>query len=113
GTLVVKAPRETQNKVGQLLSGLRGAGGLQVSIETRFVTVQDNFLQEIGVDLRGLGDQSGGVGVIGKGGVQTATGVVPITFDDVFFGVPGAPGAAGSATVGTQGPQGIGSGNDT
>ncbi|MCG3133497.1 MAG: hypothetical protein HMLKMBBP_00675 [Planctomycetes bacterium] len=101
GTLVVKAPRDTQGRVSQLLSGLRGAGGLQVSIETRFVTVTDNFLQDIGVDLRGLGDQSGGLGIAGKGGVPIpgGGGVTPVTFDDVFFGSAGAP-------------QGIGSGND-
>jgi general secretion pathway protein D len=96
GTLVVKAPRETHAKVQQLLSGLRGAGGLQITIETRFVTVSDNFLQDIGVDLRGLGDQSGGVGVPGKGGVQTGTTVTPVTFDDVLFGSAGTPAGIGT-----------------
>jgi type II secretory pathway component GspD/PulD (secretin) len=97
GTLVVKAPRETHKKVQSLLSGLRGAGGLQVSIETRFVTVQDNFLQDVGVDLRGLGDQSGGVGVPGKGGLPGAAGTtVPVTFDDVFFGSAATPAGIGT-----------------
>lgn len=99
GTLIIKAPRETHGKVQQLLSGLRGAGGLQVSIETRFVTVADNFLQDIGVDLRGLGDQTGGVGIPGKGGVQSGGTTVPVTFDDVLFGTAGTP-------------AGIGTGND-
>lgn len=99
GTLIVKAPRTTHAKVQQLLDGLRGAGGLQVSIETRFVTVSDNFLQDIGVDLRGLGDQSGGLGIPGKGGIQTGTGTTPVTFDDVLFGSTGTP-------------AGIGTGND-
>jgi type II secretory pathway component GspD/PulD (secretin) len=101
GTLVVKCPPATHAKVQQLLDGLRGAGGLEVSIETRFVTVQDNFLQEVGVDLRGLGDSSGGQGVPGKGGIPGAGGITtPVTFDDVFFGSSGSPG-------------GIGTGNDT
>jgi type II secretory pathway component GspD/PulD (secretin) len=86
GTLVVKAPPETQGKIQNLLDGLRGAGGLQVSIETRFITVADNFLQEVGVDMRGLGDDTGGISV-------------PVTFDDLFFGSAGAP-------------EGIGRGND-
>lgn len=97
GTLVVKAPAATQAKVQSLLAGLRGAGGLQVSIETRFVTVSDNFLQDIGVDLRGLGDQSGGVGVAGKGGINGPGGtLVPVSFDDVFFGTAGAPASVGT-----------------
>jgi len=101
GTLVVKAPRATHKKVQQLLTGLRGAGGLQVSIETRFVTVTDNFLQDVGVDLRGLGDQSGGVGLAGKGGLPgTAGTTIPVTFDDVFFGVPGATDVRTDSTVG-------------
>jgi len=92
GTLVVKCPAATHVKVQQLLDGLRGAGGLQVSIETRFITVEDNFLQDVGADLRGLGDQTGGLGVKGKGGLAGAGGVVtPVTFDDVFFGTPGVP----------------------
>ena len=101
GTLVVKAPPATHKNVQALLDGLRGAGGLQVSIETRFLRVSDNFLQEVGVDLRGLGDQSGGVGIAGKGGVPGPGGLsVPVTFDDVFFGSAGSP-------------SGVGTGNDT
>src|SRR5204862_5080363 len=95
GTLVIKCPAATHAKVQQLLDGLRGAGGLQVAIETRFVTVQDNFLQEVGVDLRGLGDNSGGVGVAGQGGIKTGAITSPVTFDDVFFG-GNQPGSAGS-----------------
>jgi Flp pilus assembly secretin CpaC/predicted TPR repeat methyltransferase len=97
GTLVVKCPATTHVKVQQLLDGLRGAGGLQVSIETRFITVQDNFLQEVGADLRGLGDQTGGLGVPGRGGVAGPGGVItPVTFDDVFFGSPGTPAGGGT-----------------
>jgi Flp pilus assembly secretin CpaC len=97
GTLVIKCPAATHAKVQQLLNGLRGAGGLQVSIETRFITVQDNFLQDIGVDLRGLGDNTGGQGVAGKGGLKGPGGITsPVTFDDVFFGSPGNPGGIGT-----------------
>ncbi len=92
GILIVKAPPATHKKVQDLLDGLRGTGGLTVSIETRFITVEDNFLQDIGVDLRGLGDQSGGLGLRGKGRLET--------FDDVLAGSPGTP-------------AGIGTGNET
>ena len=106
GTLVIKCPAGTHAKVQQLLDGLRGAGGLEVSIETRFVTVQDNFLEEVGVDLRGLGDNTGGSGVKGRGGIKGPGGVTtPVTFDDVFFGSPGNPNPTGQDSIGT--------GNDT
>jgi len=91
GTLVVKAPASTHAKVRKILSDLRNTAGMQVSIETRFITVADNFLQDIGVDLRGLGDDSLGGGLPGKGTRQT--------FDDVLSGTASAP-------------AGIGTGND-
>ncbi len=98
GTLVVKAPPSTHGKIQDLLDGLRGAGGLQVAIETRFVTVEDNFLQEVGVDLRGLGDGTGGIGVPGQGGIAGPAGItIPVTFDDLFFGSAGTPGGIGTA----------------
>jgi type II secretory pathway component GspD/PulD (secretin) len=83
GILLVRAPRETHARVQGLLDGLRATGGLTVTLETRFITVQDGFLQDIGVDIRGLGDQSGGVGLAGKG--QTRR------FDDVLTGTQNAP----------------------
>jgi len=89
GILIVKAPVSTHSKVRELLDGLRASGGVTVTLETRFITVEDNFLQDIGVDLRGLGDQTGGVGVPGKG-TQT-------TFDDVLFGTPANPIGVGTS----------------
>ncbi len=89
GTLVVKAPVATHQKIRKLLSDLRNTGGMQVSIETRFVTVSDNFLQDIGVDLRGLGDDSLGTGTAGKG--------TNATFDDVLVGSAAAPAGFGTA----------------
>jgi len=88
GILLVRAPRETHAKVTNLLDGLRATGGLTVNLETRFLTVEDNFLQDIGVDIRNLGDQSGGLGVAGKGDT--------IRFDDVLTGTPNAPAGIGT-----------------
>ena len=92
GILIVRAPADTHLRVQSLLDGLRATGGLTVQIETRFITVEDTFLQDIGVDVRGLGDQSGGLGIRGKGTLET--------FDDVLSGTPGSP-------------SGIGTGNET
>lgn len=97
GTLIVRQTPEKQRLVRNLLSDLRKNTGIQVKIETRFIEIENNFLQDIGVDLRGLGDDSGGVGVAGPG--------TNAPFDD--FGPVGGTG------VGTPGnPVGIGTGND-
>ena len=67
GTLVVRQTPENQRAIRELLTNLRRTTGLQVAIESRFISVQNNFLQDIGVDWRGLGDNTGGIGVPGKG----------------------------------------------
>ncbi len=89
--LVVKAPPDAHQRIRELLDGLRATGGLTVSLETRFITVEDSFLQDIGVDVRGLGDQSGGLGVRGKGRRET--------FDDVLSGTQGAPAGIGTSSL--------------
>ncbi len=65
-SLIVTQTAEVQAKVGSLLHDLRKASGVHVDIQARFLTVEDNFLEEIGVDFRGLGDQSSS-GIPGKG----------------------------------------------
>ena len=79
GTLVVRQTPENQRAIRRLLSDLRQSTGIQVQIESRFISVENNFLQEVGIDFRGLGDNSGGVGAPGQGTIAP--------FDD--FGLPG------------------------
>jgi type II secretory pathway component GspD/PulD (secretin) len=105
GTLIVRQSPDVHALISQLLSDLRSAGGLQVSIETRFLTVEDNFLRDVGVDLRGLGDQSGGTGMPGRGPFEP--------FDDLFSGTPSNPSgvpvgsSANPASIGTSNTSGI------
>ena len=63
---VVIQTAEVHEAIDQLLADLRSATGIQVDIESRFLEVEDNFLEEIGVDFRGLGDQSSS-GIPGRG----------------------------------------------
>ena len=51
--IVVHTPR-VQQEVQQFLQNLRSFTGSMVSIETRFLTVSDNFLEDVGVDWRGF-----------------------------------------------------------
>ena len=63
-------------RLGALLDKPVGAGhdpaldrdscGIQVDVESRFLKVTDNFLEDIGVDFRGLGNSSS-EGVPGRG----------------------------------------------
>jgi len=55
GTMVVNQTPEVHDKIKKLLDSLREATGIMVDIQARFLTVEDNFLEDIGVDFRGLG----------------------------------------------------------
>jgi type II secretory pathway component GspD/PulD (secretin) len=58
-TLLVVADPSLQNQVAQFLNDLRKFAGLVVNIESRFLSVTDNFLRDVGVDIRGLGGTKG------------------------------------------------------
>jgi type II secretory pathway component GspD/PulD (secretin)/tetratricopeptide (TPR) repeat protein len=60
GTMVVNQTPEVHEKIQQLLDDLREATGIMVDIQARFLTVEDNFLEDIGVDFRGLGSPGKG-----------------------------------------------------
>lgn len=66
GVLYVRADRETLDAVGKLLNELRRHVGIQIDIESRFLSVEDSFLEDVGIDLRGLGNQSA-QGLAGRG----------------------------------------------
>lgn len=50
GKLVVRTTVSNHRKVERLLEQLRKGTGMMVTVETRFVDLQDNFLQSIGID---------------------------------------------------------------
>lgn len=86
GILIIKHSDGVHGQIRELLRGLRKSAALMVALEARFLLVEDNFLEDIGVDFRGLGDNSQGTGVPGLG-----TGV---SLDD--FGASGSPGGVGT-----------------
>ena len=55
GTMVVSQTPEVQDMIQKLLNDLREATGIMVDIQARFLRVEDSFLEDIGVDFRGLG----------------------------------------------------------
>lgn len=56
GHIIIVQTRDVQKKVAAFLEGLRNLSSSMVTIETKFMTVGDNWIQEIGVDFRGLDD---------------------------------------------------------
>lgn len=92
--LIVRHTRETHAKIRKLLGDLRQAVGILVDIEARFLKVEDSFLEDVGVDFRGLGDQAAG-GIPGRG-LENRSG---FRFDD--FGQPQQTSPAAPGTVGT------------
>lgn len=55
GAMVVNQTPEVQAQIASLLEDLREATGIMVDIQARFMKVEDNFLEDIGVDFKGLG----------------------------------------------------------
>lgn len=97
GTLYVRADAETHAAVENLIRELRRHVGIQIDVEARFLRVEDSFLEDVGVDLRGLGNQASqglsGRGLEKKGNRQNAG------FDD--FGPRQQQNAAVPGIVGT------------
>lgn len=96
GVLYVRADKETHQELDQLINELRRHVGIQIDIESRFLKVEDSFLEDVGIDLRGLGNQAS-QGIAGRG-LDTRANV---GFDD--FGPrtqqnPASPGTVGTGT---------------
>jgi general secretion pathway protein D len=96
GALVVRQTAEVHHKIDRLLKDLRANARTMVNIQTRFLSLEDRFLEDIGVDFRGLNGQNGSA---------EAASVPNAVLDD--FGTPGS-GGVGTPTS----PEGIGTGND-
>lgn len=55
GLLSVKASPDMQDKIVKVLNDMRRFRTPIVTIDSKFLTISRNFLQEIGIDIRGLG----------------------------------------------------------
>lgn len=89
--LIVLNNPDNIEKVAQLLNDLRRSQGLTVTVESRFITIRDDFLEDIGLDFRGIG----GSPQIPPPGAPP----VPAALDDIQFGNnanPAGPGGTGN-----------------
>ncbi|MDQ7780943.1 MAG: tetratricopeptide repeat protein, partial [Planctomycetota bacterium] len=54
GLLIIRHTPEVHKKVQKMLSEIRQSTGVVVTLETRFLRVRETFLEDVGVDFRGL-----------------------------------------------------------
>jgi tetratricopeptide (TPR) repeat protein len=99
GMLLVRADKATHEALGALLADLKRHVGIQIDVEARFLKVEDNFLEDVGVDLRGLGNQA--AQGLGGRGLEKLEPRPNAGFDD--FGPsqqqnPATPGVVGTGT---------------
>lgn len=103
--LIVRHTPDVQAQIQGFLSDVRRSTGVLVTIEARFLTVQEHFLEDIGVDFRGLepiavppagtpADEAarippGGVPVMDDFTTPPFPGAAEVPFD---FGTAGLPG---------------------
>ncbi len=89
-SLVVSAPQTTHEQIEELLETLRRQQDLQVTIEVKFITLNDNFFERMGVDFdlriddnvrRLPQDDQGPSSVVGLSAGVTATDRFPVTAD--------------------------------
>lgn len=83
GNLIVYNTSEAHRQIGDLLGQLRETRALQVMIEARFLTVTNNFLEEIGVDLDFVLNQGS---ADFDAATNTGAGGVPSPLFDPFTG---------------------------
>lgn len=94
-SLVVSAPQTTHEQIEDLLETLRRQQLVQITVEVKFITLNDNFFERIGVDFdmriddnvrRLPQDDQGNSAVVGLSGGVSGTNTFPVTADfDIAF----------------------------
>jgi Flp pilus assembly secretin CpaC len=88
GQLIVTQTPENLRSLARLLEQLRETRAIQITVETRFLTVQRNFLEEVGVDL----DFNLNAGALGNnvGAVNISNSTLQYTtLNNLSTGLPG------------------------
>lgn len=94
GSLVVRQTPDVQRMIRRLIDDLRTNMGTLINIESRFITVTDSFLEDIGLDFRGLGPDS----VNPDAGANIPPGLSLDDFGSIpdGFGTPNQPSGTGT-----------------
>ncbi|MCC6741775.1 MAG: hypothetical protein IT452_22335 [Planctomycetia bacterium] len=84
GILIVRHTPQIQGQINSFLQRVRESTGLLVTIESRFLTVQEHFLEDVGIDYRGLESTTNFE--------PGSRGPIPVMDD---FTIPPSPGPSG------------------
>jgi len=107
-SLVVRQTQKVHQEIADLLEQLRRLQDLQVTIEVRFITVSDQFFEQIGIDFDfNINDTVGNPGVNTDFSPMRPFGSV----DPVFGGAGGGSSSSGAGTGGSTGSGGSSSGS--
>lgn len=58
GQLLVVHTEDVQNEIKKFLNDMRRFSGMMVALESRFIQVTDDFLEHVGIDWRGIGENA-------------------------------------------------------
>ena len=99
GQLIVTQTPENHRQLVNLLEQLRETRAIQVTIEARFLTVQRNYLEDVGVDLNFLFNLNSSW--------SKNFGTIPVTTPSSTFTMNPTTGVQGSIGAGTTTPTGL------
>ncbi|MBI2922527.1 MAG: hypothetical protein HYY18_15860 [Planctomycetes bacterium] len=106
GILIVRHTPAVQGQINAFLQRVRESTGLLVTVEARFLTVQEHFLEDVGVDFRGLESTTAATAFPLEGnpayGVMDDFTVPPLTGTGFFDGSTAAPTAPAGTPIGPE-----------
>ncbi len=102
GLLIVRNTVPIHKKIQKFLSDLRASTGILVSVEARFLTVSEEFLQEVGMDFRDV-DGSRVIGIPNVDDINPAFATLPGAQFATFVDPDGGGGPLSSTSAGITG----------
>jgi len=102
GLLIVRNSVEIHKKIRKFLNDLRSSTGILVSVETRFLSVEDNFLQQVGMDFRDV-DGARVAGVLSLDDINPAFSTLPGQQFSTFIDPDGGGGPLAVSSPGIAG----------
>jgi Flp pilus assembly secretin CpaC/tetratricopeptide (TPR) repeat protein len=102
GLLIVRNSIDVHRKVRKFLNDLRSSTGILVSVESRFLTVEDNFLQQVGMDFRDV-DGTRVAGVLSLDDINPAFSTLPGSQFSTFIDPDGGGGPLAVSSPGITG----------
>ncbi|HZN62911.1 MAG TPA: tetratricopeptide repeat protein [Planctomycetota bacterium] len=102
GLLIVRNSIDVHRKVRKFLNDLRSSTGILVAVESRFLTVEDNFLQQVGMDFRDV-DGARVAGVLSLDDINPAFSTLPGSQFSTFIDPDGGGGPLAVSSPGITG----------